>query len=373
MRRWDLVLSSRSRARFLAKALPKPPRRDPLRTGQDFAIAGLAGWGVLLSACSGEDALPPPPSGPPAWQVVLEGTPGALLRAHGTNSKDVWIVGADADGQGPLVYHYDGQRLRKHETGTTGDLWWVQADLADDEIRMVGERGRVVQYRPSTGQFTERSAPTTDTIFGVWGTGSSSAWYVGGETSTNRGVIWRDDGTTISAPTPLPVATSSATFFKAQGFGANAVWMVGQRGRALFFDGQAITETPTPTFLPLIAVHGRSADQVYAVGGVADGVILRREGQVWVDETPRGLPQMSGIWVTPDGTAYAAGFNGHLYVRKDGAWSEFEAPPTFQDFHAIWVDDQGGIWAVGGRLAADPPRDGVLVYYGPPLPEGIGP
>jgi streptogramin lyase len=102
-------------------------------------------------------------------------------------------------------------------------------------------------------------------------------------------------------------------------------------------------------------------------------VILRRDGQTWVDETPRGLPQMSGIWVTPDGTAYAAGFNGHLYVRKDGVWSEFEEPPTFQDFHAIWVDDQGGIWAVGGRLAADPPRDGVLVYYGPPLPEGIGP
>ena len=41
----------------------------------------------------------------PAWQVVLEGTPGALLRAHGTSANDVWIVGADADGQGPLVYH----------------------------------------------------------------------------------------------------------------------------------------------------------------------------------------------------------------------------------------------------------------------------
>lgn len=33
----------------------------------------------------------------------------------------------------------------------------------------------------------------------------------------------------------------------------------------------------------------------------------------------------------------------------------------------MWVDDVGGVWVVGGRLAEDPPTGGVLVHYGAPV------
>lgn len=335
----------------------------------------LIGLGLLgcLGCGPDEPSGPSRPSGPPSWQVVLEATPGAILRAHGRAWNDVWIVGADADGQGPLVYHFDGAALTRHDTGAQGDLWWVQGDLPSGQARMVGEAGQIVDYGPNSSTFTRRQAPTDDTLFGVWGSGQDPCWYVGGESSANRGVIWREDGGQLALPSPAPSATSSATFFKVQGLAADDVWMVGQRGRILHYDGAQLAETPTPTPLPLIALHGRSKDELYAVGGVADGVILRWNGQQWSNETPRGLPQMSGIWVTPNGTAYAAGFNGRIFRRQDGTWSELEGIPTFQDFHAIWVDPDGGIWAAGGRLASDPPKDGVLVYYGPPLPEGLAP
>jgi hypothetical protein len=41
------------------------------------------------------------------------------------------------------------------------------------------------------------------------------------------------------------------------------------------------------------------------------------------------------------------------------------------DLHSIWVDDQGGIWMAGGRLSLDPPTDGVLLYYGPPISKEV--
>jgi hypothetical protein len=325
---------------------------------------------LSLFACSGE------PDGnvdrgPPEWQIVLEGTSGAVLRTHGSSANDVWIVGADGDGRGPLAYHYDGTKLEALNTGATGDLWWVQADLPGDSVKMVGEAGLIVTAQRSSKTFSARKAPTDATLFGVWGSSASDLWLVGGESSVNTGLVYRDDGTTATLQSAPPTTTSSATIFKVQGFGPDAVWMVGQRGRVLFWDGSAITDERAPTNLPLIAIHGVDEAQVYAVGGVADGVVLRREGSSWINETPEGMQQMNGVWALANGDVYTAGFNGHIWRKHGGVWAEFEAPPTFQDFHAIWVDPEGGIWAAGGRLASNPPKDGVLVYYGPKLPDGV--
>ena len=45
----------------------------------------LIGLGLLgcLGCGPDEPSGPTRPSGPPSWQVVLEATPGAILRAHG--------------------------------------------------------------------------------------------------------------------------------------------------------------------------------------------------------------------------------------------------------------------------------------------------
>ncbi len=63
---------------------------------------------------------------------------------------------------------------------------------------------------------------------------------------------------------------------------------------------------------------------------------------------------------------------GSAYHRKDGVWEEVKPRlPTYVDIHSIWADGEGGVWMAGGRLAADPPTDGVLLHHGTPIPTAV--
>jgi hypothetical protein len=318
---------------------------------------------ALLAACSGGET--DDTAGPPEWRAVFSEVRSGLLRAWGYNSQDVYVVGADAEGSGPQALHFDGRRWKDLDPPVTGDLWWVQG-VDDDDVRMVGEGGMVLVYTPSTDSFEVRQAPTEHVLFGVWGASSSDVWYVGGDVGRNRGVILRDDGDRIVEV--MHTSTASAAFFKVFGVDEETIWFVGQRGTALRWNGSELVETETPTGLPLMGVHGIDPDRVYAVGGVSDGVMLAWNGSAWEAETPPGAPQMIGVWASDREDVHACGFNGNVYRRSDGAWSMVaEKIPTFQDLHAIWVDDDDAIWAVGGRLAENPPTGGVLIRWGSPI------
>lgn len=328
----------------------------------------IAATAIVATACPDDPELDPTIK----WRAVFEEMPGAMLRVVGSSARDVYLVGADGDGAGPIFMHFDGDRWTKIPTpGITGDLWWVEI-IGPDDVRAVGEGGMVLTYRPSTGELTKRTAPTPEVLFGVWGASSNDAWYVGGNVGVQTGVIWRDDGTTISAPVPAPTATSSATIFKIYGFEENKIWAVGQRGRTIYYDGQTLLEPRSPKLLSLMGIHGTRADHVFAVGGASSGVLLAWNGTEWIDESVPLMPQMSGVWATSDEEAIAVGFNGNSYRRTAAGWAKAPEPlPTFRDLHAVWVDDEGGIWAVGGQLASTPPTQGMLVYYGPEISHEI--
>lgn len=186
--------------------------------------------------------------------------------------------------------------------------------------------------------------------------------------SLSTGVILRNH-----APVqPQPTATSSASMFKVHGSSDNSVFIVGQRGSAFHFDGSQLQELAVPTRLPLIAVHGVADDAMFAVGGGASGLMLRYNGQEFVDESPAEVPSISGVFAIDRDEAYAVGFNGRVFHRKAGLWAELEAEiPTFEDLHSVWVDELGGLWAVGGRLSVDPPTSGVLIHFGDKIATGL--
>lgn len=337
-----------------------------MKAALDFIGRSETGVALLVLASLACGSADPPPE--PSWQVVQSGLPGGLLRVWGRSARDIYAVGADGDGAGSLVLHFDGRAWRRLDPGTRGDLWWVDG-VGDDDIRMVGEAGLILRYRPSTGAFERLEAPEAITLFGVWGSSSGDVWYAGGDISRGRGILWRDDGRSIRSTSEVITATGTAALFKVHGFAEGGVWFVGQLGRTAFWNGSSFVEPRSGTALPLFTVHGLRASRVYAVGGVADGVILAWDGSEWMDETPREAPQLNAIWVVRDDLAYAAGFNGRIFRRDAAGWSEIaDDIPTFQDLHSVWVDENGEIWASGGRLASDPPKDGVLIHYGVPIP-----
>jgi hypothetical protein len=298
-----------------------------------------------------------------AWSAVLEDLPSALL------SIDVragwgYAVGAD-DGEGPMVLRQAGPDWERVPTGATGALWWVAPD--GDALLMSGEGGLLLAHAPGTSTFDVIPPLTDKTLFGVWVAPDGTAWSVGGDVlaDTDRGAILvRRDGTWQVDDSVPPALYTDVALFKVWGLAADDVWIVGERGRVLRFDGSDWRTVESGTTSRLLTAHGTADDGPYLVGGASNGVILEWTGTELVDRAPEFLPAYNGVRATGGGHAFAVGNNGVLSERIDGTWIVEEAPPTALDLHAVTVDPNGDAWAVGGALSSPALDRGVLLRYG---------
>ena len=320
-----------------------------------------------LGGCGSDDAEPE--SEP--WQVVHEGLPGALLSVWGASPSDVWSVGGDAgDGKGPMVIHYDGKAWTRLETGSSGDLWWVFG-FAGGPVFMGGANGQILKY--AAGKFEKLETPGTNTVYGIWGSAPDDLWAVGGAGGTpTGGFAWRYDGTRWRLAEGLPEALQTgATLFKVWGRSANDVWIVGTDGVLVHHDGSKFEQIDNPNPRTLFTVHG-DAERVFAVGGSVDGVLLERAGSSWTDITPRAAPQLAGVCTGKGGTTFAVGLAGSVYSDEDGAFARVNTDLDItDDLHGVWVDDTGGVWAVGGDVLSLPLLHGVMIHRGAEVASGL--
>jgi hypothetical protein len=323
------------------------------------------GVALLAAGCPEE---PAPEIG---WQVVHEQLEGALLSVWGTSREDVWAVGADArDGTGPIVVHFDGEAWTRVPTGlTAGDLWWVFG-FEGGPIYMGGEGGVIVRLDGDT--FTPMTTPGTGTVFGIWGASPDDVWAVGGASDATGGFAWRLSGDTWVPEASLPAdVPMNAAIWKMYGSTANDAWLVGSNGVALHWDGATLTPGDTGVGSSLFTVHEKGG--LYAaVGGLASGIFVELEGDAWRNVTPDPPPMgMAGVTLGDDGSGIAVGALGAVYVRDGQAWAVEDLDvPLLENLHGSWIDDEGGLWAVGGQTLAPPLTDGVMIHRGREVPLG---
>ena len=306
---------------------------------------------------------------------VLDDLPAALLSISGTGPRDVYAVGADPDdGRGPLILHYDGSGWERLDSGATGDLWWISVAPIGGDFYLAGDGGLVLQYDPATGDFTRHTTPGTARLFGIWGPAADDLWAVGGDplNPETGGVVWHFDGETWTAVDLGAVRPAGVPqLFKVWGRSATDVYAVGFRGIVLHFDGQAWREVDTPNTLrrQVFTVHGNASLTGVVGGFFAEGLLFERAGAAAFGlTTPTGSPQLNGVFYSDDGRAVAVGNGLSVATRADGPWTTVDEGSDDQgrDFHAVWVDAEDGIWAVGGDLADL--IDGVVRYGGPQVP-----
>ncbi len=320
-----------------------------------------AGMLLALAGCEGAGT----PDDPPTWQVVEEGLPGALLSIWGTSAEDVWAVGADArDGSGPLVMHYDGESWTRMPTGqTAGDLWWVFG-FEGGPIFMGGDGGVILRSDGST--FERMTTPGIGTVFGIWGASVDDVWAVGGDSDASGGFAWRLAGDSWAAePSLSPDVSSNAAIWKAYGTTTDDLWLVGSSGVSLHWDGTALTPGMTGVGSSLFTVHER--DGTYAaVGGLATGIIVEFRDGSWTNVTPDPPPMgLSGVTLGDEGTGIAVGSLGTVYTRDGAKWVPEPLELTVrQNLHGCWIDNEGGLWAVGGQTLTPPLDEGVLLRRG---------
>lgn len=315
-------------------------------------------------------------NGEPAWQLVLQQLPGALLSVSGTSATDVYAVGADS-GDGSTVLHYIGEDWRPVDTGTSGDLWWITDRTIDRAFYIGGENGMILQFNPDTDTFIQMETPGNELIYGVWGNESDSIWAVGGDpdnlSELGTGVIWRFNGISWSienisaaAPDGLPAV------FKVWGRSSTDVYVCTIDGSIFRFDGTAWSREVTDTTRRLFTIHGNTTLTV-AVGGFNDGIIEEFNGQEFENVAEFLTPQLNGVFIPENGAGVAVGGArpdggigpGVMFRGNDGTWRLQDTNlRTARDFHGTWVDPDGGVWAVGGNVASDPLIDGIVGYYG---------
>lgn len=300
----------------------------------------------------------------PTWSVPLRELGGALLGVwiEPGPTPAVYTVGAD-DGTGPLFLRKGGEGWVRVPVASSGTLWWVSG--VGDLVYASGTGGRVVRYDPSTGGVEDLSTGVPVTLYGVWGASTDDVWSVGGNVdgSQPRTALLHHDGNSWTN-VPLPPEANNRTLFKVWGRAADDVWVCGQAGLLLHFDGVAWSVVASGTFESLFTVHGGAS--VAAVGGTVQPAIVERGPQGFLSATvPAGTETLRGVFVPGTGDPWACGMNASVLRRTSGRWTRLGGLPDApsRDFHAVAMDDTGGVWLAGGNLVQN--TRGVLFYYGP--------
>ncbi|MDQ2643712.1 MAG: hypothetical protein M3020_07860 [Myxococcota bacterium] len=338
------------------------------RPSGHFLRSLCIGLALSTAACSDEDGGG---SGAPSqtrWSLVFEDLDSALISVTGRAADDVWTVGANS-GDGATMLHFDGAGWKRIPVEEQSNLWWVH--LADSDLVVSGgEHGTILRGNEQDG-FERDETPGTSTVYGIFGS-PGALWAVGGD-DTTPGFVWRDQGdgwkdvSSEISDEPLPAV------FKVWGASEDDVWFVGMDGLAVHWDGAAFERVDSGTTRRLFTVHGTGQGEAayVAVGGFGSAVIVENDGAGWHDATPEDPPnQLYGVSMASGELGYAVGEDGAVVSRSEEGWVDEATGFEIQNaFHSVWVDPDGGVWAVGGEMIAT--LSAGMLLHGDP--SGVGP
>jgi len=331
-------------------------------------VLGLA----CLSMAAGCSPPPsnPPPVEPPAWQVVMDKATldRAVLSVWGSSASDVFAVGGPlGNGQESLVIHYDGASWTELHPGGTDTFWWV-GGTGPKDVWMVGENGRITHWDGKA--FVEHSSGVTATLWGIWAASETDVWAVGGTpeggVAKPNDIVLHWNGTSWS-PVALPKDVEGRTFYKVWGTSSDDLYVVGEVGTVWHKKGAdwVLESNPPLAASTLFTVAGSGKSDVYAVGNFD---VLHSNGAKWEKLPIQLTGSVNGVaCASPDEVAMV-GFGGFKQRFVEGVWvDDFFAEPH-GDLHAVWADDEGAYWAVGGNFVtptnAGAPREGIVARYG---------
>jgi hypothetical protein len=188
---------------------------------------------------------------------------------------------------------------------------------------------------------------------GIWGSSASDVYMA------NWVGIWHFDGAQWAF---VPEVEWHGTL-DVYGFGADDVWAVGPAGRILRYDGHAwsgerfdgdsvyaealgIWENP-PRNHYLWGVWGPARNDVFVAGD--SGTVLHWNGAAWSKMSTGTREGLRRVWGTSGSNVYVSGEHGTLLHYDGTAWSRVAVPAT-EGLERIWGSSANDVY-VGGANA----------------------
>jgi hypothetical protein len=196
-------------------------------------------------------------------------------------------------------------------------------------------------------------APQNEPLGALWASSGAAVWAGGiaGQLLRFNGTQWVSGNSPVATPITALHGTS-----------ANDVWAATSQAM-LHFDGTSWTATPLPGW-NVSDVWARSPTEAWAVAnvGVGQWAVLRWSGGTWVIDTSSatGLQRLYGF---ANGDLWVGGSGPSMLVRQGGAWSTVPiagADPSFI-LTDVWGSSAADVWMLGSDLVG--PSDPVLFRF----------
>ena len=206
----------------------------------------------------------------------------------------------------------------------------------------------------ATWEVVERDLPGA--LLSVWGASSSDIWTVGGDARDGSGpMVLRYDGNTWSR---VETGRDAGALWWVFGFSDGPVFLGGEGGVILRWNGSAFEEMTTPGTTTVFGIWGASPDEVWAVGGVPNtsGFVWRLRDGAWEDVAlPEGVGD-AAIWKAFGSSANDVWFVGENGLGMRWTGSAFEQDDTGVATSLFTVHGVAGRYAAVGGLG-----NGVII------------
>lgn len=290
---------------------------------------------------------------PEEFRTITTEQPGSLLSATVLADGVAFLAGGVREGGDGLLLRWDGTMLTTIPTPGAHAFWWIHGFSAG-EMYLAGESGEVFRFDGATLTPVVVGAPAGTIFFGIWGASGDDLWAVGGSFTTGgpRRVIMRSLGGAWQAVASPADVDENVTYFKVWGASADDVWIVGDRGVVLRNTAAGLARVTAPGAERYVTVHGCGAADVYAVGGVGNGLAVRFDGTAWAPVDLGAVEPLNAVACT--GSApYIGGFGAYAARLTGGMPRVVPTPDEISDLgiHGIAVGPRRVV-AVGGDLLA---------------------
>ncbi|WP_257455332.1 beta propeller repeat protein [Archangium lipolyticum] len=277
------------------------------------------------------------------WQKTSSGYNGVVA---GSGPNDAWLLGTKG-----LTERWNGtqwtvQTPRRdwgdisevHGSGAT-NVWAVESNSGNGRL-LHWTGGGWVEQPLFSGAFPS--------VSGLYVASPSAVWVTTSGSSSGDHRIYRWNGTAFTQE----LSAHSKSLLAIHGSSQTDVWAVGWGGIALHNDGSGWGCQPTGTGATLQDVWVQGPSLAIAVG--ESGTILRWNGTSWSTMLSGTRAELRSVWGSGPSDIWAAGANGTLLHYNGAVWLPVSSGTT-ATLNSLWGASSSAVWAVG--------EDSTLLRY----------